>query len=109
MNIQPPHSHAYAHELFTRRTNADHVPTERTRRDGVTLGLYGRGTKFDSSGFGQATVTLSDCIEARARAPRSWIRGRSHVERQPFKWTRIDLLAVKGNACNYHALIIPPS
>jgi hypothetical protein len=37
-------------------------------------------------------------IVARATAPGAAV-----------KWTRIDLLGIKGNSCNYHALIIPPS
>jgi hypothetical protein len=28
---------------------------------------------------------------------------------EPVKWTRVDMLGIRGNACNYHVLVIPPS
>jgi hypothetical protein len=37
------------------------------------------------------------------------VTAESTVTGQPVRWTRFDLLGVRGTKCNYHALIIPPS
>jgi hypothetical protein len=34
---------------------------------------------------------------------------RSTLPGEAIKWTRVDILGIRGNKCNYHALIIPAS
>jgi hypothetical protein len=33
----------------------------------------------------------------------------SFASGEPIQWTHIEMLGIRGNACNYHVLVIPPS
>jgi hypothetical protein len=76
-----------------------------TKSNDTTLS---RATVLDGPGFGgdnghsytsaAGTTSAELDVVAEATSPGGTI-----------KWTRVDMLGVRGTACNYHALVIPPS
>jgi hypothetical protein len=83
----------------------------RVERLDASSSFYGFGTEFGDSGPSRVTV-LSDGSGVEVLAGNTIqldLVAHATAPGKAVKWTHFDILAIKGGACNYHALIIPPS
>jgi hypothetical protein len=72
-------------------------------------GFYGWGTKNEDGTIAEV-MPFPDKMQATgANRAQLAVVARSTGTGATVKWTRFDVLGIRGSACNYHALIIPPS
>lgn len=85
------------------------------QRGDAARSFHAWGTSWDGSALGRALVTTD--LDGQAQAVAVFgnttaeldVVARSTAVGEPGRYTRFDLSGIRGNKCNYHALIIPPA
>jgi hypothetical protein len=82
--------------------------------DDAHRNFYGWGTKIEDGTLSEATPIppggpTSIRATGTSRAQLAIVASSTATGETVVKWTRFDVLGIRGSFCNYHALIIPPS